>query len=253
MRYHILNGDALAEKFPSSELPGTIIVIREAFMDGPLATNLNDSYWHRRADFIHEYFNATPDEYNEQFLSQVRLLDHIHEEDEINLWFEDDLFCIINMLFVLYYLKDKSKPNYYRIFPVADNKQWAGFGRIKNNEFQLFYDHRKLFDEEELVLSHQLWEAIAEHDMERLKLLSFSDTNCFRFLPEVIQAHIDRHPADGGLGRPYRTLIEILNNGKTNFYEIYEDFILKEGIYGYGDVQVYNMLKELGMDGEYNP
>jgi len=43
-------------------------------------------------------------------------------------------------------------------------------------------------------------------------------------------------------------LIEILNNGKTDFYEIFEEFAKQEGIYGFGDMQVYNMLKEMEIE-----
>jgi hypothetical protein len=38
MKFHILNGDALAAEFPIDGIPGEIIVIREAFIDGPVST-----------------------------------------------------------------------------------------------------------------------------------------------------------------------------------------------------------------------
>lgn len=248
MVYHILNGDALAEKFPTAKLTGEIVVIREAFMDGPLSTNFDDAYWERRSAFITNEFGADAEDYREQFLNQLQILDSIQEADELCLWFEDDLFCILNMLFVLYYVKDKTIAGCYRIFPLADNTKWSGFGRTKPEELPLFYDHKKSFDGDELLLAWELWEAVVNNDRDRMKLLSFSDTSCFRFLSEVMQAHMDRYPRDGSLGRPYKTLRDVLDSGKTNFYEIYEAFMEKEGIYGFGDVQVLNMLKEMEVE-----
>jgi hypothetical protein len=67
-------------------------------------------------------------------------------------------------------------------------------------------------------------------------------------LKDVIQAHISRFPEDGSDGRPQKTLIEILNKGKTDFYEIFEEFSERDGIYGFGDMQVYNMLKEMQIE-----
>src|SRR5689334_20345043 len=124
MKYHVLNGDALAENFPVNEIPGEIIVIREAFIEGPLSTDFTKEYWEKRSAFIHSSYHATPEEYEVQFLSQLPLLDSIQDEDEVFLWFEDDLFCVVNMLFVIAYVSGRSHPDFYRIFPNADNKMW---------------------------------------------------------------------------------------------------------------------------------
>jgi len=43
-------------------------------------------------------------------------------------------------------------------------------------------------------------------------------------------------------------VIDILNEGKTNFHEIYEEFWKRDAIYGLGDMQVYNMLKEMEIE-----
>jgi len=67
-------------------------------------------------------------------------------------------------------------------------------------------------------------------------------------LPEVISAHLERIPDDGNIGRPQQTVIDILNEGKTNFHEIYEAFWKRDAIYGFGDMQVYNMLKEMEIE-----
>src|SRR6185503_10497629 len=101
MKYHVLNGDALAEKFPEETVRGDLIIIREAFIEGPLSTDFTKEYWDQRMAFIQSAYRATPEEYEVQFLSQLQLLDSIKDEDEVFLWFEDDLFCVVNMLFVI--------------------------------------------------------------------------------------------------------------------------------------------------------
>ncbi|HUR30544.1 MAG TPA: DUF1835 domain-containing protein [Saprospiraceae bacterium] len=248
MNYHILNGDAIAEKFADQEISGKIVVIRESFIEGPLTANFTEEYWDKRAAFISEAYGADKEDYEEQFLSQLTILNSITSEDEICLWFEDDLFCIMNLLFTIYYLSQKSSPAFYRIFPERDEKHWSGFGKTTKKELVHLFDSKQRISDEDIALSNQLWEALVSNDREKLKALSYSDTDCFRYLPQVIQAHLDRMPVDGSTGRPHQTLVDILNEGKTNFYEIFEEFWKKEAIYGFGDVQVYNMLREMEIE-----
>lgn len=248
MVYQILNGDALAEKFPSKELPGQVVVIREAFIEGPLTKMFSNDFWENRIDFVLHTYEAGKDEYENQFLSQLRILDTIKSGDKVYLWFEDDLFCLVNLLFTIVYLSKKSDAALYRVFPEKDDKRWKGFGHVHEKQILHLYEHAMPIDNDDIRLAEQLWEAYIADDRERLKALSFSDSNAFRFLPQVIQAHLDRNPEDGSNGRPQQTLIDILNEGKTNFYEIFDDFWKKEAIYGFGDLQVYNMLKEMEID-----
>ncbi|MFZ1675666.1 MAG: hypothetical protein WAT91_00255, partial [Saprospiraceae bacterium] len=58
MIYHILNGDALADKFPQKEISGQIILIREAFIEGPLSGEFSKEYWKKRAAFVAATYDA---------------------------------------------------------------------------------------------------------------------------------------------------------------------------------------------------
>jgi hypothetical protein len=246
MVYHVLNGDALADKFPSEQIEGQLIVIREAFVEGPLALDLSPEFWEKRIAFLNAAYKADKIDYEHQFFTQLALLDRITDNDEVCLWFEDDLFCIVNMWFVVNYISKRSGATLYRIFPKADNKTWIGFA--DTNDFEANYQGKVKFEEEDVELTNQLWESYVNNDVQKLKALSHSDSGVYRYLPEVVQAHIDRTKPDGELGRPQQTLVDILNQGKTDFYDIYEAFWKKESIYGFGDMQVYNMLREMEVD-----
>ena len=247
MTYHILNGDAIAAQFPD-DLEGIPVIIREAFVEGPVSTRFSDDFWDERIAFININYQAEREDYEEQFLSQLEILDQIQPTDRVYLWFEDDLFCLVNMLFVISYVSQKTQPDFYRVFPVADNQLWKGFSSADENELMSSFRSAVKLEAEDIDLANQLWEAYCKNDREKLHMLVHSHSDAFRFLPEVIHAHLQRNPADGGLGRPHLTLVEILKHGKTNFYEIYEDFWRKEAIYGFGDMQVYNMLKEMQIE-----
>ena len=173
MIYHVLNGDALAEKFPSKHIPGQLIVIREAFVEGPLALDLSPDFWEKRIAFLNAAYGADKIDYEQQFFTQLALLDRIRDEDEVCLWFEDDLFCIVNMWFVVQYVSKRSDALLFRIFPPADDKTWIGFAN--KSEYEMHYQHKVKFSDDDIQLTNQLWEAYVQNDTEKLKLLSLSD------------------------------------------------------------------------------
>ncbi|MEM9337796.1 MAG: hypothetical protein AAGA66_03655 [Bacteroidota bacterium] len=51
--YHILNGDALKQHFPK-KIQGEIIVMRECFVEGPVAAKTPDELYAKRALFLSE-------------------------------------------------------------------------------------------------------------------------------------------------------------------------------------------------------
>src|SRR4030095_202647 len=247
MKYHILNGDSLAETFKTAKIPGEIIVIREAFIEGPVTIDFTNEYWERRKQFIHSAYGEEGD-YAKHFLSQLARMESINSDDEVYMWFEDDLFCQANMWFAIYFISAKTQPKFFRVFPREEKDHWSGFGRADKKELIACFDKRVEFSQQDISLSNKLWEAYVANDSNTLKLLSSTQTNCFRFLKDVIQAHVSRFPEDGSDGRPQQTLIEILNKGKSDFYEIFEEFSKREGIYGFGDMQVYNMLNDMEIE-----
>ncbi|MEP6794279.1 MAG: DUF1835 domain-containing protein [Saprospiraceae bacterium] len=250
MIYHILNGDVLAAKFPRAEIPGQIIVIREAFIEGPLSGEFSNDYWEKRAAFFTSTYDADEHDYAKQFLSQLKRMDQIQQDNEVYLWFEDDLFCQANMWFAVKYISSKVTAKFFRIFPIEDRIHWNGFGKAEMNELINCLNECKELESNDVALSNSIWNAYVENDEEKLKSLSLIVSKGFRFLPEVISVHLERTSKDGGYGRPQQTLIEILNQGRTNFYEICDAFWEKNAIYGFGDLQVLNMLK--GMEIEFS-
>jgi len=95
----------------------------------------------------------------------------------------------------------------------------------------------------DLALGKNLWEAFQRNDFEKLKSLSRTQSNCFQYLEEVCQAHIDRFPKDKSPGRPALVADEIIRSGIVDFPEVFAEFSFREGIYGLSDLQlktIYN-------------
>lgn len=242
-RYHILNGDALKSQFPLS-LRGEIIITRECLIDGNIkGENLNDLF-RNRANFISEnYPNNSKKDYYEKTVNEFEKILNIADKSEVNLWFEDDLFCQVNFWFVLHLLMESKKA--LKIYLVRPQKlSRYGFGTLSKDELIDLYSNRILLKQKEIL--SQLWSSYQKNEMDKLTEQANLLKEDYPFILKAVKAHILRIPKEGYLGRPIESLKEIIRDFKTtDFTIIFKEFNKREFIYGFGDDQVRQLLKEI--------
>lgn len=242
MIYNILNGDSLAYSFPDAKIEGDIIVIREALIDGNLSGNELQDFWHSRA----KYIGVTEAEYHDKVVSEFEKIMNAPDNSEFNLWFEYDLFCQVNMWFVLsiinrFSIKKKVYAVYTSYLDKTSKHFWNGFGPANSSLLQVCYADRILLSEADLQLGQELWIAYKNNDLEELMQLAKNESSAFPYLQEVVKAHIDRFPADGTNGRPEKVIEDITKNISTDFNKVFVEFWNRESIYGFGDVQLKHL------------
>jgi hypothetical protein len=239
MIYHILNGDALAHSFPDAEIEGDIIVVREALIDGDLSgDNLND-FWLSRG----KYHGLTEAEYYNGVAKEFEKIINASDNTEFNLWFEYDLFCQVNMWFVISIINSLSiKKKVYAVYTSYldrnDKRFWNGFGKATSGDLKICFADRILLNENDLQFGQDLWTAYKSADFEELMHLAKNQSPAFPYLQEVVEAHVERFPKDGTKGRPERVLEEITKNSSTDFHQVFKEFWSRESIYGFGDTQL---------------
>ncbi|NUY79609.1 DUF1835 domain-containing protein [Flavobacterium sp. MAH-1] len=239
MIYNILNGDALAYSFPDSKIEGDIIVVREALIDGDLSGNDLHAFWHSRA----EYLQSTESEYHDKVVSEFEKIRNAPEDSEFNLWFEYDLFCQVNMWFVIWVINSFSaKKKVYAVYTSyldsSSKHFWNGFGPADSDQLQVCFSDRILLNDNDLQLADDLWTAYKNGALEQLARLATHRSSAFPYLREVVEAHIGRFPKEGTKARPERVLEDIIKNSSTDFHEVCKEFWRREAIYGFGDTQV---------------
>ena len=242
MVYNILNGDSLAHSFPDTKIEGDIIVVREGLIDGNLSgDNLHD-FWQSRA----EYMGLTEVEYHKNVVKEFEKLMNAPDNSEFNLWFEYDLFCQVNMWFVISIINSLSiKKNVYAVYTsylVRTSKQfWNGFGPANSSELTICFADRVPLNNTDLQLGQDLWTAYKSGDLAELIRLAENQSSAFPYLQEVIKAHVDRFPKDGTKGRPERVIEDIIKNISTDFHKVFKEFWNRESIYGFGDIQLKHL------------
>ncbi len=240
--YHILNGDALLAQFPAP-LEGERIVLRECLVDGPVGgTTLEEFYAHRIA-FLGQQHAETKEGYQEKAIGEFTKIRQMEAGATVCLWFEEDLFCQVNFWFACW-LIDASEACYevFLVSPPAFTPY--SFGRLSTEELKDCY--RVKIPLPDLSPFAQLWKAYQLEDMETLLRIAEAQATHYPFLLPAVQAHIARKPSSGTLGRPKETLRAIVKEvGSDDFGRVFREFQQREGIYGFGDVQVKRLFDEL--------
>ena len=97
MIMHILAGDYLAESFQQNDIEGEIVVCRECLIEGETDARSLEEFWQLRAKFFEKTYGEN--NYHGKTVCEFEKINHITANDEVNLWFGNELFCQTNMWF----------------------------------------------------------------------------------------------------------------------------------------------------------
>jgi len=239
---HILNGDLLKAQFPES-IPGDIIVARECLVDGNVKGINSDELFATRAKFLSQYYGGTEQDYYEKTVTEFQKIISINDDSDINLWFEDDLFCQVNFWFIVHLLNKKDRHNAIFLIRPESHDQY-GFGGLNHSGLISIYKKRSGLIELNKVAS--LWESYQNDDTEKLIQTARKLKSIYPFILPVAQAHIERKPTNINAGRPIQSLIMIMKELNTDeFGTVFREFNKRETIYGFGDLQVKRLYDEI--------
>lgn len=246
MIYHILNGDALLYKFPK-EIPGERISFRECLVDGPVnATNL-DEFWSLRKRFIEEELTEDFDPgYEAYSKAELLKIPAIPENSKIYCWFEEDLFCQVNLWFVLHCLHGKNVEVYLTL-PYPDSPY--NFTKLNEKELIDTYESKAHFlnEKEREILSH-LWIHFQNQDVFEALTIAESFQERFPFLKPAVEAWRDSIPVGDYPGKPIETILKIKEElGASDFSMVFREFQKRLPIYGFGDLQVKRLGQKAGI------
>jgi hypothetical protein len=245
-QHHLLNGDSLRLSLEALDIPGDRIVWRECMVVGPVQGQAD--FFAQRTHFIHITYQADPAKYQQWVMAEIERLHQVPADAELNLWFEEDLFCQANLWCVLELLAARSRQAQTflvlpSLFPAP--RRVTGFAKMSDRELAEALQARIPLQDSDFALGQRLWNAFQQNDLVGLQALAQQPATHWRCLPEVVQAHVERTPDAAGLGRPQRILQAIIAEGQTDFAKIFEAFSAQASIYGFGDLQVQALLDEM--------
>ena len=238
MIYHMLPGDAQVETFKRSGIEGEILVCREALVEGDFSGNNLNEFFTNRAAFHSE--SSDPAIYNAAVASQFRKLTEAGDGDQVNLWFEYELFCSVNMWFCIDLLS-RSKADVFRVEPInrSAEDRWDGFGGASTDEMRRCFESRIKLTSEDVQLGSSLWQAYKAGNDGQLGKLSNEISTAFPYLSEACKAAIEKDTL------PRTVVSQIQADGISNFNEIFLEFRRRAGVFGFGNSQVRRIMEQL--------
>ncbi len=238
--FHVLNGDALKEQFPS-EIKGKKIVARLCLVDGPVEGATTEELFAVRAKFIAQNYPGFTEADYFNYALETRSIQEIPNGSTINLWFEDDLFCQVNFWFILDFINKDKNYTLNLVRPLAHSEY--AFGGMNEAELIQALENKIEITKEDQKILKQFWNAYQENDLLELLMLAQDVKEKFPFLIPAIYAHLDRLSEPS---RPKSTLMKIMKDLKTDqFGLVFQAFCKKESIYGFGDLQVKRIYDEI--------
>lgn len=247
---HILNGDTLSPRLKDLSIKGDIAIWREMLCEGPTIVNLaSEKFKSTRISFFKEQYPNQAGDYDAIFGSQLAIIADAHLYKEVVLWFEYDLFCHINMLACISFLRSidyKGKTSLVCSGWIDGKNQLQSLPLLSNKELQTHYNQRILLDKHDLFLADDLWKLYCEDDHTHLNPKRAKDSN-FKYLSNCISAHKERFPKLlTGLNTLETHLLCLIREHKITSKKQLCGYMLNyQGYYGYGDLQVYRIIERM--------
>lgn len=248
---HITNGDSFTQKLKQLNLEGDIITWREMLCEGKtLSTVGSESFWKTRFEFLNKNYKVSKSWFVEKTLKEYRSLCNHKQQDQIVLWFEYDLFCQVNMLAVISWLKTHRR--HAQISLVCSGEQEGqerlfALCELSDQQLQQLYDTRVELSQDDIEYADYVWQLYCSDNPMRLENLGDFGNYQFDYLEGAIQAHLRRFPSfRNGLNSFENQVLAIADEKELASKREFVGAVLREeNPYGYGDTQISRMMGRL--------
>ena len=258
---HITNGDTTTLQLKNLNFKGDIITWREMLCEGKTSVDVgSENFWKTRFDFLKSSYKVTKRKFIDYTLKEYRNLCNQKKQDEIVLWFEYDLFCQINMLAVISWLKRYRKNQKISLVcsgKVVNSKKMLGLGELSPTQLKEHFKNRITLTQYDIEYADYIWQLYCSDSPLQLENASkLNPKSPFIYLEEAIKAHLLRFPSiENGLNHIENN---ILKTAKNNKFETKNKFIghllSNQEVYGYGDIQYVNKTNQLkSLFSSFNP
>lgn len=236
---HFHNGDSTATTARRANIEGRHLPFRETLITGPVRSRLPQHDWiEARAQFLAENYDQNLLRVRTDLLDQEQTLDQARREDEVVLWFEHDLFCLINFLYLLSRL---GKARHLTMI-------WCPrpLGAMDEAELINVFNSRAAVPPAMLRAAADAWATYSSDDPMALNRFLSRDSTDFSFLRDGFRLHASRFPSTrNGLGEVEKRAMEGIVAGATDFLSLFTRFDQSPPRFGFGDGEFLRHLRRL--------
>ena len=248
---HITNGDNFTSRLQTLSLKGDIITWREMLCEGKTLTAVgSESFWKTRFEFLNKNYKISKSWFVEKTLKEYRSLCNHKQQDHIVLWFEYDLFCQINMLAVLSWLKTHRRHAEISLVcsgKEGDGDQLYGLNELSDEKLLALYEKRSILSQDDIEYADYIWQLYCSDNPIRLENQIANNDFQFEYLSEALKTHLRRFPTiKNGLNELENHVLEVAR-GKLpkSRAELMGNLMDDQGFYGFSDTQYDRIITSL--------
>ena len=249
---HITNGDCTTNYLKHMHIRGDFITWREMLCEGKSEVQVGtEMFWRSRFNFLKKSFNFSKRHFINFTLKEYRKLCQEKAQEEIVLWFENDLSSQINMLAVLSWLKRHR--NSHTIYLVTNKaSQMIGkhvpFSQLSEIQLKQNYTYKMSLSEDDMDYADYVWQLYCSQDPLQLQHVhQYKPNNKFTNLTTALSSHLQRFPSlENGLNSVENQLVTLASEQiYTSKNAFVKALIKKKNMYGFGDVQYTKKIDDL--------
>ncbi len=244
---HITNRDLTTDYLKSKGILGDYITWREMLCEGKTLSEVgSENFWKIRFDFLKKTYKVTKKTFIDFTLKEYRVLCQKKQQEEIVLWFDNDLHSQINMLALLSWLKNnRNGLNIYLI----DSRDLVGkkINSLPKKDILKLLENKILLSVDDIEYADYIWQLYCSDSPLRLETVyKFNPMSPFYHLSSALETHLKRFPSLGnGLNEVENTILETANSNQLKSKHQLIDMLLnKQKTYGYNDFQYLSKLDE---------
>ena len=247
---HILNGDSLSEGLQSLKLEGDHLVWREMLCAGPVNAEVGGArFFETRSTFLNQFFQISESRYEEAFIQPLKAINSLDTYTEINLWFEYDLFCHINLLGALAWISQHGFQG--KVFHICSGRvkgesKLLGLSELSPDQLLNHFQHKKLLTTEDFEIANDIWMCYTDNDPS-LILPKITRKSSFDYLSNCLKSHIERFPnKETGLNVLETHVLQLIETHTIKSeHQLCGYALSQQGYYGYGDTQIIKIIEYL--------
>lgn len=232
---HIHNGDITAAMARKAGFPGEHVAFREALVGGPVREG--DEWISTRSRHLSRAHGHDLLRTSNALFEQEQMLASTAAHDEVVLWFEHDLFCLIHLLYVIQKVPAAKTYLVWHDQPI---------GQLQSEEMWKLYQRRGALTTDMIAIARTAWLAYTSIDPRDLNPLLTKNPREFPFLSEGLSLHAARFPSTrNGLGIVDQRILEFLSEGARDFEALFNRFSRAQPRFGFGDSEILRHLRDL--------
>lgn len=240
---HIRPGEDILPKLKEAGLPGEFIRWADALCQGPTPAGLPQEEWRTlRAQFAAENGYLPFDKALPFLAEQDQHLERFREHDRVLLWFEHDLFCQINLIYLLDWFS-RQKLGKTKLFLICIGKH---LGHLSGEELTRLFGTEHAVTDAELDLARRAWSAFCSPDPSGIERLLHDGTAPLPFLHDALLRHLQEFPSrKNGLNLTEQWALEVIASGENRPDRIFREVNRREKVFWMTDLIFYAALKRL--------